>query len=506
VSSSTSKRKVAFYRSTAHPLLAIFVPLSFLLTLDSLLKTILTQVSVPFMLLFPILLVVGVEEATASNLFFKERTSSLVRLRELLLILLISIPVLFLTQGITFRPLHLWRIDIVYPLIMVLVQWSFTLTIHNRLRERELFLSVLAGKSGAQQIRALRDSSLQAGYAVKNVRLVRAAILMLQVLIFILIIATLALKRTVSSATLVLAAVHAVIGLLFSGVAAFYMEDQFYLGNGFFINLRLERRRLIAIAGLIGLCLLLALLAAGDSSLLPLSWLLSLLKKLAGLFRFEADRSITREAQQLLWQRQSALQSLPPLQHQTPSVLWPLILELLKQFLRILVFLALFFFLAAPLFSQYFLKRVSGLRPLNFLLKKLARFWRYLRRMSRLFAHWLGTTRNKEKRDGLKEDYWRAQPFSKRSRSRSSRKKKLQMGKVLKAFAALIKRGEDIGLRFFTTQTPQEYTDRLAAKLPESREHLGFVVEVFEEVMFSNHLVDRERVQLYLRTVRRLCG
>ncbi len=504
--SSISKQYFRFYRATAHPLLSIFIPLLFLLTLHSMLQSLVPGLSIPTPLLALLLLIVGFEEALAGNIFFKERVSSFVRLRELILILLLVLPILFAVHRIPLHLRNLLQPKLLYPLFLVLLQWLSSLALHNRLRERELFLSVIAGKRGSQQTQALRDSSMQAGYAIKGIKEVQSTITMFQVVIFVLIIATIVLGKELPASSLVLATLHASSGFLFSGVLNLFSEDQMYLGNGFVIPPRLERKRLIYIAVLLGVCLTLVLLAARDSSLLPLSWLLALLEKLAQLFKYNPDYGVVEGLRKMIAERRQSLQSLLPAREAMPlSLLFKLILALLKRLIRVIAFTALFFFLAAPLFSDYFLKRVRQLRPLAFLWRKIRASLLYLRRTIRRFVLWLKTsgTRRKPAAEGKKP--LQTHPFVYRESRRPGLRKKLQMGRVLKAFARMLKWGERIGVPFFPANTPQEYTHRLAAAAPGTEPSLEFIVQVFEEVMFSTHLVDRDRISRYLKVVYGLC-
>jgi len=78
------------------------------------------------------------------------------------------------------------------------------------------------------------------------------------------------------------------------------------------------------------------------------------------------------------------------------------------------------------------------------------------------------------------------------------------MGRVGRAFAALLRWGETLGIPYVFFYTPKEYTEKLAAIVPAGTGQLSFVVEVFEEVMFSPHLVASGRISEYFRTIRLL--
>ena len=88
---------------------------------------------------------------------------------------------------------------------------------------------------------------------------------------------------------------------------------------------------------LLGLCLTLVLLAAQDSSLLPLSWLLALLDKLAQLLKYNPDQQVVERLRKMITERRQFLQSLlPDRESMPPSLLFKLILALLKQLIRVI--------------------------------------------------------------------------------------------------------------------------------------------------------------------------
>ena len=78
------------------------------------------------------------------------------------------------------------------------------------------------------------------------------------------------------------------------------------------------------------------------------------------------------------------------------------------------------------------------------------------------------------------------------------------MSRVQRAFQALTKWGEQLGVPYRFYLTPLEYSQQLSEVVPAGSGRLVYVVDVFEEVMFSTHLVAAGRVAEYLRTIRSL--
>ena len=88
---------------------------------------------------------------------------------------------------------------------------------------------------------------------------------------------------------------------------------------------------------------------------------------------------------------------------------------------------------------------------------------------------------------------------------RISVRKRLQMSRVQRAFLALTRWGSQLGIPYIQHFTPLEYSERLIAVVPTGSGQLNYVVDVFEEVMFSTHLVAAGRIARYIHTVRALC-
>jgi hypothetical protein len=80
----------------------------------------------------------------------------------------------------------------------------------------------------------------------------------------------------------------------------------------------------------------------------------------------------------------------------------------------------------------------------------------------------------------------------------------VQMSRVQRAFLALTRWGERLGVPYLFFLTPLEYSRRLTEAVPAGRGQLAYVVEVFEEVMFSTHLVAAGTIARYVRTIRAL--
>jgi hypothetical protein len=394
---------------------------------------------------------------------------------------------------------------LIYPLSAVLLQWLFSHGIHSGLRERELLLSALTGRRGGALRHTLRDSSYQAGLTIRVLRSIGAGVIAFQFLVVAALITAAVLKRSPTFLGTVTVTVHTLCGLLGIGTLHGFEEQQLLLGSGNPLPSALERRRLFFSLSVIGVIAALVLLTSRNASLLPLSALIALFRKLASLLRFPAGPGLAEALQNTLIERQRLYQAMrlsqpaPP-----PSPLALLLVEVTRRLLRSLLGAGVFLFLVSPLLSQDFIDRLRELHPLAALRRRLfivlghaGRLWLHLLRWLRLSGARPALTVEEAPGDGAATSGRLKDP-------RPSVRKRLQMSRVQRAFLALIRWGERQGVPYRLHLTPAEYSDRLSEAVPTGSGQLAYVVEVFEEVMFSAHLVAAGRVARFFHTVRSL--
>jgi hypothetical protein len=512
MSSSISRRTLRLHSSLVHPLLAIFVPLTFLLSADQLLRLLLPGVSWFPRYVAPLLLAAGVEEAVMGNLLFKERASFLTRVRELVLLLAIVFGALFILlglrsgQGLRLSPL------LIYPLAATMLQWFLTHGIHTGLRERELLMSALTGKHGAGLRHSLRDSSYQAGLTMRVLGNIKTGIIIFQIQIFAaLIVAALLQRRPPLGGSLVVA-LHTIGGLLAIGVLNGFKEQQLLMGSGVPLPVSLEKRRVLFCLSILAVASALVVLAARNVSLLPLSALIALLGRLASLFHFPVRPGFGQALQNALIERQHLYEAMrsaqpPPV----PSPIALLIAEAVRRLFRTLLGTGLFLFLVYPLLSKEFIDRLKEIRPLAALRSRLRTLAAFALRFRLHVLHrlrWLRRLLVSGRRSGLSvEDEPEESGHPERRRIKTRRpsvRKRLQMSRVQRAFLDLTRWGGQMGVPYAFYLTAGEYTRQLCAAVPEGTGRLACVVDVFEEVMYSTHLVASAQVARYMRSIRSL--
>jgi hypothetical protein len=506
MSSSITSRYLRVHRSAVHPLLSILLPFLFLTSADQLLRVIFPLF--PFFPghLAPLLLAAGIEEAVMGNLLFKERASFPARIRELGVLLSLAFGYLLILSGLQTGRLQV-SLLLIYPLAVVLLQWLLSSSFHAGLREREILLGALTGKRGSELRHSLRDSSYQAALTVRVLRGIRTAVVVFQASVVALLIAVAALRRLPTASGGLAALLHAAGGLLAVGLLHMFEEEQFLLGSGLPVPLRFESRRALLCLSLLAVAAALSAAAARDASILPLSALIALLRSLASLFRFPAFDGLADALRNTLLERQrfygAMFRSQPP-----PAAFGPLALllvELLRRLVITVLGTALFLFIVSPLLSADFVARLRELKPLSALREKLAAIFIFCARLWLRFLRTLGRSRRPSvlRVEDEREERG-ASKLVRRRPERLSIRKLLQMSRVQRAFAALLRRGEELGIPFLLFYTPREYAEKLSAALPAAAGGLAYAVEVFEEAMFSTHVIASGRISRYFQTIKRL--
>jgi len=501
-----AERRLRLYRTLVHPLLSILIPLLFLLSLDQLLRVLLPRVQLfPTHLWLP-LLFAGVEETVMGNLLYKERASFVARIRELCVLAALVFAYVFVLLGVRSGGTFALSPILIYPMVMVMTQWIASGSFHAGLREREILLSALSGKSETELRHALRDSSYQAGVAIRVLRGIKTAVVVFQILVFA-VLTGVALSHGRPSGMGVLAvALHSMGGLAAIGLLNSFVEEQMLQGSGILVPLGLERKRFLFSLCMVTVSAAMVMLAARNASLLPLSALIALLRRLTSLFHFPEGRGLTQTLQRVLIERQRSYDAmLPPSAPPAVNPLALLITELLRRLFRTLIGTGAFLFVVFPLLSQEFLDRMRRLKPLAALIHKLHGLLLFCAHTWLRLMHWLHHSRRIDLRAQQTGEREKTETGARRSSSpRISMHKRVQMNRVLRAFATLLNWGKSMGIPHQRFDTPQEYTAKLAAAFPVHDGGLIFVAEVFEEAVFSLHLIDSDRISRYLRTIRML--
>ena len=182
-----------------------------------------------------------------------------------------------------------------------------------------------------------------------------------------------------------------------------------------------------------------------------------------------------------------------------------LLLEFLRRLVPVLIMMAVYFFLVSPLLNEEFLKSLGSRNLVSFLARKLARLLRFCRRLLRAARALVRAARKGRRRVPDIADIGGPAVFESRFPVRKvSLRKRLQMGRVLKAFTRLLRWGQARGVPYRPCETPREYSLRLLSVVPQMTATLDLVIEVLEESLFSTHIVEAQRISAYVGAIEEI--
>lgn len=498
------------YRSYRHPLFSVLLPFLFVWLVTGCLRAAIPALGrIPAV--YPILLLVATlsEAAVSGYLTARRAQGFLPRLRELVVLLVFSLAFLKLANGDVFRgDWGVGRLDIVLPLILVAAEWLLAVSIHASLRERELLLSLVIGKDGAELKESIREMGAEAAASLAALARLRRLIVALQALAFLaLFFLSIARPASIGPGLAVLAAAHFAVGLVCLFTVNSYREWQAVMGDGFTVSRRIVSRRAGFAAALCLVAALALIPAVGRDAPLPSSYLeafmawlqrITTLPEAPGRYETETDE-VTSPDYQLERQTQ-ALRGLGEVRQGN---------EALQRLLRIILIAVvaggpaavILVLLVAPLFR----KREEKAHPLRALRAWLVRTAQAVAQGFRNFLSALRyRPRGEVKRRSLREIiFGRGDAGAARTGDeRAGFFQRLALSREIRTFVKVIRWGERRGVRFHRSLGPREYAGFLGAAAPEVRGDLERLADILEELLFSGRGITPRRAEEYFDAAR----
>ncbi len=495
---------LSFNRSTLHPLLSLFIPFFFLLSLSEIISTIFgTAFSIP-PIFYLSLLVVGLEEVIVGNILYKEKIAGWERIREVVYILVCAAVVLLLLQRGSLRQRleALQGILNIYMGVCILLQWLLTAKVHTSLRNREILLTALREKRGENLKHALRESSELAVIALSNLKQVKRIIIFFQVITFALLLGLFAFGVRTGALLVVTVLCHALVGVVFTFILNNAIQDQFLFGEGIFVDSIFQRRRFVYAALIIITVMLLVVSLARQTSILPLSIFQPFLDWLAGLFAPKGRTALRLPRTGSRSNRMDLSKLLSQLPRK-PSMIVEILRILIAVLGRIILLglgILFLFFLFSPLLSNYFKAMLRRLHPLKVLWRRMRALGSYVAGLFKDLFAWIrspGRDKVKFRKKTKAGNRWRRLKIRK-----PGLLKRLEIGRILKAFMQLIRWGKRRGIEYKPYIAPLEYANIVSEKFPARRGFLEESMEIMEEALFSPSVLPRQKVKRYLNLIK----
>jgi hypothetical protein len=485
-----------FLRAYVHPVLAVGLPFLFLQALDGVMRLgiIPGHAAGPFGMLVVVLLA-GAGRAVSANILGRERISGAVPLmRELVLTLAACAVLLYLLTGRLFRG-DLSPLDpaLVWPLVLCAAQWFLTWIIQGALRARELFLRLIAGKTGHALVAAVHDAGGEAGQAHESFMRLQSLAVVLQIFAIVPWIILEAVGSIAGSPPLPFALtarimINAVAGVLFLVILRGFADESSSRAAGVTQEqVGGSRRYGMPLAGVAALFVASAALAGG-SSLAPLALIGRLLAWLNSLGRGVAASAAPPPAfpqQPEPIDPTAGLRDMVPAPQ--PSPVLDAILRIAGIVLAAAAAAGFLYFVVRPLLRRGLFTAARRFHPLRAAARTVVLLVRLLAGIPACLARWLrspGTGLAAVPRAilaGLR-DAAAANASAARVKEKAAR---VSRGRAMREFRRLARWGGRTGVDLSAAEGPMDYARRLLLRAPAKEAAIREAARVFETLVYG---------------------
>ena len=483
----------SLYRIIIHPLLAVSIPFLFIVSITTYFRIAFAPAAgVPFCF-YGILLLVAIEEVSIGNALIQERASSAARIREIILLaLLVFVGMALVPQQ---YQSELWGVKTAYYMGVTITQWSLSFVIQNNFRRRESFLGIIKRKKGEE----LKETLRQAGSFTREINtfiLFNRGLFMLFISFELISMIFLYLMNiSVSGGALLLTGIS--IGASIIGIASanIFLNDLFIYSDGINIHTSFQRRRIVGAVVWVVFIIIASALIASDNSILPLAFLSSGLAWFSNLLPQpqKVDPRLVPQAPVISPPR------LPDADDSGRYIDLSWLFGIIEKLLVTALLVGIAYFIIAPLLRGEGVSFFKKYNPIQIAGRLLLRFIEYMREiLNQILAGFKAPALQVDRNGAKRDKYGFVIPDDK-----PGLLKRIERNTVIRLYIKIARWGGRKGVQW-KGHGPMEYTRLLSVKYPEQEPSLSTVADVFEEAVFSTHLVGNRKLNEYRTCVRQV--
>ncbi len=489
------------YRALIHPLLSVLLPASFLVPLSAIVTGFLGTALPALTTAAVVCLCSGFLAALFENIARVERVHAPGRFRfAFLLIGLIYLAVSLMGRGPLELRIHPGLENVWFAFIGG-AQWFLATSLQETFRSREYLLEEMEGKAGIALTIAIRDATTLTGTTLSGLKTLRILNIAFALALAVILITIDFFRVPIPPATAAATLASFLLLPLVAALTGQYAFEHDAASEGFPIDEELRSRKLRIALAIIIVPLILAPFAAGSEALLSPDLILRFLAWLADLLIPKSvpfDLAPQPEPGQV--ELIEELMRLREADEGRAGLDLSWLYAILKRVFLVAAGLGFVAFLLAPVFSKHFRAALKRRSLGRFLLRKLREFASLFR-----FRRHKKEARNRVGPDDLVPV---REALEALTRGRRTRQKRREVGRMTKSFLALIRWGTERGVPYALSTAPGEYVRDLAASQEAAETALGADLlstgDIFEEALYSDHLLDAERLAEYEEAIRRV--
>ncbi|MFP4363316.1 MAG: hypothetical protein ACLFR1_05555 [Spirochaetia bacterium] len=498
----SNTRISVYYRTIVHPLISMLVPFFFTAFITAALAHVFAPSFRIQWWVYPFLFLIGIIEAASGTLLFKKRMPLTARIRELILIILLSYALfsVLLNQGpiqIRFFP----AFNPIYITCVGAVQWMLSYMFHQRFRMREILLEIVGDKEHEPLKKAMRDSIEFVKSANLQLKSMHSIIIFCVFTSSVFMIITGYLQISYPIWVLALFFFFLWFSIMITGSINGYIEEFEHYGEGIPVPPLTQNRRYIYSSIVIVLAIVISLLSSSNRSLLPLEWVYAFLGWIAGLFDADIEpllEDLQRQQINRPLAERFTPQEIVPEPGGEPIIDLAFIFDILKWMFGAAALVYVAIFIVKPLFSREVRQQILSVNLWELIKEKL-------RDILFFFRSIIQSIFSGSKGEAIHLSLSGNNPLTGEAldeQSQQMQEKIKENNRIIRGFLKVMRWGKNHKKEYRKGRTPREYISELVYTFPEIEEQGSTIYQVFQEAIFSNHVLGDTVMKSYDAAVR----
>jgi|GEM_PF-4241153 len=492
-------KDINFENKSSHFLLTILIPFLFIYIIDTLLRKINDMFSlIPGWFLIAILLIDLIKIILINLFYFKLSRGVLIGLKVFFMLGMLFAFYILIFSRLPFI--------VIYYIVLLFVMMIISFLIQIYFKPREI-LSYLINNHKTEKDNYSGNVYNYSKLSFVNLNKIKNIIIFLQVFILSFVIFLFSLKFKLTGTIFFIIIIYFIISALIFGLLNRYQEEQFYIINDYKIMLKDKIFRFIFSIFLLIISFIFALIFVSNISITPPVFLkklflifFTLIEKIIFYTFFFILFLISKLSSLFTKRNIDLMRNIRGLDANDNLSIF--IFALIIKFIILGLILFFIYIIFRPLILKLLEKMKRKFDFFKLLKKLLSDLYYILIEFIKLLPQIIKSLFILKKDNNNNKDFISLKNI--KMKKNISIKKRREISRVLRAFIILIQWGVKNNLKYLNFYAPCEYLDLVAGKNPKNHTLLKKIGSIFEESVFSDHILDDDIIKEYINGINKI--
>ncbi|MBN2736006.1 MAG: hypothetical protein JXR70_03435 [Spirochaetales bacterium] len=389
---------------------------------------------------------------------------------------------------------------IIYIALLFTLQWFILYLIFNKFKEYLEFLKSVNNQFEEKFKSDINTYSLMIQNTNSNLKELKKSIQLMHFFLFFIVGLMIMTKVSFPLTTLLICSSSMLIGLIFIITISVCIDEYRFYVEGFSIDSKMTGKRIVYGSIVIVISIILVFPAIHNSHFFTPD---DIAKFLEWLFPGkEKSHSAPLPPYNEYGIQDPELRKIIPKISESPAIFdLSGVFDFLGMIIIPLLLIGFLFFIFKPLFKKNIMERLKKINPLILFYKGWKGFLFIFKQIVRTFFTNITSLFHADKKQN--KNLIQKQPaIPPKNEKTVSIKKRFQTNHVVKMFTKLIHWGQKQNIIFHPSMGPKEYMNIIAEKNRELKSILENISDIFEEALFSDHIMESEIIKTYTKTIK----